>query len=47
VLAGGDQPFLGMYDSGGINRVDVGFYSNGAQGVQFNNSVGSLIWASP
>jgi len=47
ILQGGDQPFMSMYDLAGNDRVDLGFYSTGAQGIQFANSVGTLIWGSP
>lgn len=47
ILQGGDQPFLSMYDLAGNDRVDLGFYSNGSQGVSFNSSAGTLLWGSP
>ncbi|HEY8320557.1 MAG TPA: hypothetical protein VIG46_02030 [Candidatus Baltobacteraceae bacterium] len=47
ILQGGDQPFMSMYDLAGNDRIDMGFYSTGAQGIQFTNSVGTLIWGSP
>ncbi len=47
ILQAGDQPFLSMYDLAGNDRVDMGFYSTGAQGIQFSNSVGTLLWSSP
>ena len=47
VVQGGDSPFVAMYDTSGQDRVDLGFYANGSQGVQFNNASGGLIWGSP
>lgn len=47
VFQGGAAPFLAMYDGSGTDRVDLGFYSNGGQGVQFMNAYGTLLWGSP
>jgi hypothetical protein len=47
VLAGGNMPFLGLYDSSGVDRGDFGFFANGTQGVLFKDSAGTQLWASP
>jgi len=47
ILQGGDTPFLATYDPDGTTRNYLGFYSNGSQGIYFNNASGTTTWQSP